>query len=745
MLVALLAAFAITGATATPADTLRGRVTDRSGHPIAHATIRIPQLARASETDADGRFTFTDIPSGTVRVNIATIGYAPVLKEVVVRDGTRLEVSLEPSPVELPALVVTGSVTPTDRLGTPLASATLEPDQLRRSQSVSIARAVEALPGVRSVTTGSQIAKPMIRGLSGQRILVLDGGHRLEDYSWSDEDGPSLDARLAGRVEVIRGPTSLLYGPDAIAGVVNAIPEAIPEARPTGDTWHSTTLELSGATNNAETGTTLRYQRGAARNGFRATLIGRRAASLHTPNGELDNTGFFALNGALAYGIRGERGSLSLRASHYGGEFRLLEANGPPASRLRSAQPEEGPVRKSRDERLQLDALRFAGAWRLEANAQFQQHSLVEVSDDANPAPGAGKETVAFDLLLNSLSAGVKAHRTIRDHLVATLGVTGSRQTNDSRGPIALVPEGTTTGVAVFALLERRTKRWSVLAGIRGDLSSLVAEANPSLAFAGDSRNYKAATGNLGAVFRPVSGLSLSANAGRGWRAPNLFELFSNGPKLSEARYEIGKASLATEVGTNVEASVRWEGPKFRGEITGFHNNIKNYIYIAPTGQTIGGLSVYQFRQTDARLSGAEASVEVDPLPAVSLRARIDGVRAVERGNDSPLPLIPPLRTVVGAEWHSLSFGWAGRAHVGADLIGVSRQNRLATIDLPTGGYSLVEFSAGFDRAVRGRSLAIELTVHNALNTSFRDFLSRYKAFALNPGRDVVMRVSMEL
>ncbi len=727
-------------------STVRGTVVDRGGHPVPHAVIRIPELRRGTATDAAGRFALTGVADGQWQLGVSAIGFAPVRLEVRAPSTQGLHVTLEVAPVELPALVVSAGSQPVDALDTPLATSSLEPDHLRRVQSVSLARATEELPGLRSVSTGSQIAKPMIRGLSGQRVLVLDGGHRLEDYSWSDEDGPSIDARLAERVEVVRGPTSLLYGADAIGGVINAVPGAIPEAGPDGAVRHTTALEVSGASNNAEAGTMLRYERGAARSGFRATVVGRRAASLHTPDGELDNTGFLAVNGEVAWGIRSDRGTLSLRAAHYGGEFRLLEAGGPPALRAQgSREEEEGPVRKARDERLQLDAQRFAGAWRLELAGQFQQHSLVEVSDDANPMPGAGKETVAFDLLLNTVTLGLKGIRSFGDHWQATVGASGMRQGNSSRGPIALVPGGSVTNGALFAVAEHHRSRWSLLAGLRADTRALDADASTDLGFSGDSRHYHAVTGDLGVVYRPAAGLSVGVNAGRGWRAPNLFELFANGPRLSDARYEIGDATLGTETGTNVEASVRWRSRNVRGEVTAFRNQVDRYTYLAPTGQLTGGLPVYRYRQTDARLTGGEASLEVDALRSVTLRARVDGVHAVDRRSSGALPLTPPLRTVVGAEWHDRESGWAGSTHVGVELVGVARQRRLTDLDLPTAGYSLINLSAGFDRALLGRSLAIELAVRNLANTRYRDFLSRYKAFALNPGRDIVVRVATTL
>src|SRR2546425_653334 len=191
-------------------------------------------------------------------------------------------------------------------------------------------RALETLAGVRTLSTGESIGKPVIRGLAGARVLVLGNGSRLEDYSWSDEDGPSVDARLAERVEVIRGPASVLYGSDALGGVVNVIPAELPDANG-GPAFARSGLEVSGATNNAEVAGALRVEGASGRLGWRATAIGRHAADLHTPAGELDNTGFGALSGEAAVGFRGSRGGAALRYARYGGEFKLLEAGGPPA------------------------------------------------------------------------------------------------------------------------------------------------------------------------------------------------------------------------------------------------------------------------------------------------------------------------------------------------------------------------------------------------------------------------------
>ena len=711
---------------------LTGQVSDRDRHPVAGVTVTIRALQRSTTSDGQGRYRLADLPDGRYRVSFAQVGFAPRLEDVTIAGATDLSVQLTPSAVALPPIVVSAAPTPGTSLTSPLAATVLEGDALRRSQSVSIARAIERLPGGRSLTTGGQIAKPMIRGLTGDRVLVTENGHRLSDYSWSDEDGPSLDARLAERIEVIRGPMSLLYGSEALAGVVNAIPAALPEAGAT-TRWHA---ELSGASNNAETGTMLGLSGSKGRSGYRLTGLLRRAAALHTPDGELENTGFVAVNGEGAYAIRNDHGSLTFRVAHNGGEFKLLEANGPVEV---PGVKDAGPERKSHDERVQVDAVRVAGGWRLNGQAQFQQHGLIEVSDDASGTPGT--EATAFDLRLNTISATASAHHDVGGPVALTVGATGVHQSNATRGPIPLVPNATTNGVAGFAVAEIHQGRWNLLVGARGDASRVEGDPNTTLAFTGASKSFSALTGNVGVSYTLADGVALRVNGGRAWRSPNLFELFTNGPKVSEARYEIGDASLRAEVGTTLDGSLRWQAAHVRGEVTAFRHLVKDFIYIAPTGTTNGGLDVYRYRQADALLTGAEAEAEVDLAEAFTARARIDGVHATNRETDTPLPLIPPTRSVIGLEWHNAA---AHHAHLGVDLVSVAKQDRLAALDLATDSYHLVEIEGGVQQMVGGRLLEIDLAVHNAGNVAYKDFLSRYKQFALNPGRDIMLRISTD-
>ena len=735
---ALLAVVSLTGG-----DTLSGRVADRDGRPVAGAMVVVSELHRVALTRADGAFLFAAVPAGRYTVTVRAPGFAPLARAVAVSGPTSLILSLGRTLLWLEPVTVTATRAPLDIGSSSLPTAALSADGLRRDQSVSLARALDQLPGVNALSTGQQIGKPMIRGLTGARVLVLADGSRLEDYSWSDEDGPSVDARLAQRVEVIRGPASVLYGSDALGGVVNVIPEELPDAN-RGPATVRTAFELSGATNNAELGAAARVEGASGTWGWRLFGIGRHATDLRTPAGELDNTGFGALSGEAALGFHGGSGGTTLRYTRYGGEFKLLEAEGAPAGGT-----EAGPERKLSDDRVQLATDYLLGGLRLETKAQWQRHWLSEVSDTGAGAGGRPLEGTTFDLLLNTLTLDVLAHHRVGERVHGTAGLSGVYQVNDTRGPVPLVPDARARSAAGFIFEEAALgERWSLLAGGRFDLRRLTADSNAALAPSPERRRYTALSGTMGVVYRPVTTLALTANLGRAWRAPTLFELFAKGPRVGEARYEIGRPDLEPEAGTNVDLGLRWQVARARVEVSAYRNAIGRFIYITPTDSFVhvtptDSLRVYRYEQANARLLGGEAAVEVEVATTLTLRARADAVRGTNHATGEPLPLIPPARAALRAELHGTDLKWANRAYVGAEVEASTRQTRLNPLDVPTAGYTLLHLSGGFERPLLGRAARVDLAIHNATNVSYRSFLSRYKEFALDPGRNVVIRLSL--
>jgi len=724
-------------------DTIRGRVVDSTGTAVVEAQVTLVELARAATTDSRGAFVFGGVPAGRYSIVARRIGYASTSRTVRTSAGDRqsIEIRLTRIATDIEPVVVTATRDATDVANSPFPVAQLAGDRLHREQSVSLSGAIDRMAGVHNLTTGQQIGKPVVRGLAGARVLVLDNGHRLEDYSWSDEDGPSIDARLAQRVEVIRGPASVLYGSDAIGGVVNAIPAALPDA--SGGGFTRTSAELSAATNNREVDLLLGAEGARSRLGWRATAIARLAEDMTTPDGKLENTKFSAVTGEAAAALRSSRGTSTLRYARYGCECHLLEANEPP--KPEGGEEEEGPERKASDDRVQFTGTYIAGHFRLEPKLQWQRHSLAEMADELGPggAP-TGVETEVFNLLLNTATADLLVHHGDDRTVHGTFGVTGEYQTSDSRGIIPLVPDARLTAGAVFAFEQADFGNVSVVAGARGDTHALDADANAELGLSDQSRHTGAFAGDLGVILHPLTDLALTANVGRAWRAPTLFELFANGPRLGEARYEIGDSGLDPETSLNLDGSIRWSNARVHAEIAAFRNRIDDFIYVAPTGEQQSNLPVYRYQHAMATLTGGEVSADVDPTSLLTLRARYDMVRGTNEDTDEPLPLIPPPRTTLEAELHGVGLGWAEHAHAGLDVEFNAEQKRLGPFDTPTDGYTLLGLDAGIAHHLGSHPIRVDIRVRNLTDKAYKSYLSRYKGFALDPGRNVLFRLSTQ-
>ena len=281
--------------------------------------------------------------------------------------------------------------------------------------------------------------------------------------------------------------------------------------------------------------------------------------------------------------------------------------------------------------------------------------------------------------------------------------------------------------------------------GARFDARKLAADANNTLALStGDDRDWSEPSANAGLVLHLTQQLSLTGNAGLAWRSPTLFELYANGPHLAEGRYEIGDITLDAEHARNLDVGIRWVSPRARLEANAFRNKVADFIYITPTDQFMGGLRVFRHVHGDALLTGGEAAAEVEVLPGLLLRARHDFVHGTNEDTEDRLPLMPAPRTAGGAEYHFTSSTF-GDAFIAGEVENVLRQKRPNELDVVTAGYTLLNFDIGFSQSLFGRQGRIDIGIRNAANRKYRDFMSRYKEFALEPGRNIMVKISTGL
>ena len=709
--------------------TVSGRVTDPDGNAIASVRVTILEANRSTHTDADGRYSVSGLGRGGYGLSFARIGFAPrVVRVRVAEQDTVVNVVLEPSLVELPDLQVTASPLATTALNSPQPTSVLTASDLGTSSAPSLGETASIMPGVRSVSTGAGIGKPVIRGLSSNRVLVLADGQRLETQQWGDEHGPNVEAADAERIEVIRGPASVLYGSDALGGVINVVDRDLPDAlgKPAFVRGRARAAFASSA--RMPEGT-LALEGAVSGFGFRVSGTGRSSGDVRTPAGPLANSAIETLGGDASAGLRGRWGAAHLTFAH---RDERLELHEDPAE-----APGATPFQRVAEDRLHLEmTLPLSGA-HLDVDAGWERNHRREFEE-------SGATEVALGLLSRTATLDLRLHHTPLGPLDGIIGVSGFRTSVDKFGEETLVPGSVTENGALFLSEQAELGRVNLSFGMRYDRRGLDVDADEDLGVAAHRRTWDAVSGSAGILVNPTAATAVVLNLGRGFRAPSTFELFANGVHEGTARFERGDPALANEHSVNLDLALRVQSSRVSAELGGFVNFVENYIYPRPTGidDPASGFQIFEYTQGNARLYGIEAVGEYHPTAWLHLRATADQVRGQNRELGIPLPFVPPLRLTYSARLEGEAIGAIAGPYIALQGETNARQRHPDPADFVTGAYTLAHAGGGFSIPVAGRMVGLDVQVRNAFNRSYRSFLSRYKTWALDPGRNIVVRAS---
>lgn len=629
------------------------------------------------------------------------------------------------------AVQVTATFAATRVLDAPQPVAVIGGAELRRAQGAAVGDALEQLPGLRSLSMTTGIGKPVIRGLTHNRIVTLDNGQRSETQQWGHDHSPNVETANAEQIEVIKGPASVLYGSDAMGGVINVIAPALSSAR--GESpfvrGHAT---LAYNTNVMGPDGTLRLD--AARGGWGARIAatGRVTGDMRVPRGVLRNTenetGHLEVATGYATGTR----KLSLRASERRERIEIFDD---PAT-----VPDYTGYQRLTTRRGTLDAESALGALdRLQLQLGVESNFRREYASADAP-------DITLGLLVNTASGFLHLHhRPVGPFSGGTVGVFALDSRFEKRGTTSLIPNSRSQNAAVYALEHIERGRWRGTLGARWDLRTLGIEDDATLGLSAQTQRHQALTGSVGTSYRMTEWASLVASVGRGFRAPAAPDLFANGFHEGTRAFERGNPNLRIETSLNTDLGLRIEHARVTGEFSLFRNAIDDFIYLRPFGSGGAAFDSLEVVQGNALLQGAEAHVAVRPLHWLTLQAAGDIVHGTNTTVDVPLTFVPPPRVQLGARIEPSRLG----SVVMRPWLSVSaernwRQTRLDPRDVAPAGYTLWQLGGGGTMLIGARVLVVDLAVRNVLDTRYRSFMSRYKEFADGPGRAVVLRVTTE-
>lgn len=706
---------------------LTGTVVDANGQGVAGARVHVGTLGREARTDAAGRFQLRGIAAGEHVIRIGAIGYAPERRRVRVAEGARVsvEVELRATPLSLPELQVTATPGGGDPQAVSQAIAQLSGRALEQELGATVAQTLRSQPGVAVRSMGPAAAMPVMRGLTGDRVLVLQDGQRSGDLAGSaDDHGVTIDPLTVQRIEVVRGPATLLYGNNALGGVVNFITGDAPGVIPTRAEWvvgaQAETALPGGAANLRGTVPlsprwALTVRAGARHNGD------MRIPSDPVLGERLDNTWSWNRSATLGTGYVGERTQAGLVGRVYDYGYGLPQPPGADPVSLRG-------VRREASGHAEVET-RHRLVPKVELEASLQDYAHDELDDTS------GERLQRFELTTGSASilARQAALGPVGD---GAWGVSVLSKSYAATGPAALTPPAESHGVGVFGYQEVPLLADAAFQlGARYDRYAIASGAAPKFG-PGRERAFQALSGSLGLNVPLPAGFVLAGSVARSFRAPTVEELFSDAPHAGTGAVELGNPELRAETGLAAEIVLRTQSPRWNAQVVAYRNHIDHFVHLRAVGDTVVGgtpLPVLTYAQGTATLRGAEGAVEWAARPDLVLGLIGDLVHAA-RADGTPLSYMPPPRLGASVRWQP------GPLTLGADVHHHGRQDRVGEAgERPTPAHSTVRLHAGWRMAYAGRVHSLSLRVENLADSLHREATSRIKDFAPGAGRSVAL------
>lgn len=710
---------------------LSGTITDNKNLPLASVSVYAPDLHKGTITDAEGKYNLNNLPLGNLKIIFSYVGFTTVNQTVNVQKKTIFDLILEENMHQMDEVIVS---TAFNRLQSQNVMK-VEHASVKSLQQQGVSTLIEGLstiPGVSQISTGTSIGKPVIRGLSANRVLVYSQGVRLENQQFGDEHGLGLNDSGVESVEVIKGPASLLYGSDALGGVLYFNPEKFADANTfkadfgqrlfSNTLGSSTSLGLKGSTDNWK-------------------FLARGNYSTHSdykiPDGNrVTNTRYNETDLKSGIGYSNSKFSSVLRYNFNKLDLGIPEEGIAEQSESKNTQfPRQGVYNHI----LSLHNNFFFGNSTLDADIGYIANDRSEF-EDSNDA--------ALHMKLKTLNYDLKYHFPKFGKVEMIAGVQGMHQTNKNSGEEYLIPDATTNDFGIFGTANYEWKSSALQAGLRYDNRKVDSEEHGILGeegyFEAIDRSFDSFNASLGYKTDLAHNFTMRLNLATGFRAPNLAELTSNGVHEGTNRYEIGNNQLQTEQNFQTDLNLEYKNSHFEFYVNGFYNHINNYIYTAPTGLVLEENDVFNYVQDDAQLFGGEAGIHFHPHPLdwLHLETSFETVTGKKQNGDY-LPLIPAnnWNNTIRTEFNIKN--WLSQGYARLNFSSTFAQDNVSGFETKSPGYTLVNAGFGGKIKISQSVFEVSLNGNNLFDKRYIAHLSRLKTDGIpNIGRNVVLGVN---
>lgn len=713
------------------AQTLEGIVRDENTKaPIQFAHIYAVELSAGTLSDTTGKFYFQNFPSSLVNLKISVIGYSQTSISVTYVSGTQLEIFLKPEHIHLDEVVVS---TPFGKLQNESVTnvETRKISELNRIPSTTLSEALGTIPGVYISSTGTGIGKPVIRGLSGTRVVTYLNGLRIENQQWGDDHGMGITDIGIESVEVIKGPASLLYGSDALGGVMYFVNQPYAKLN-RFEGYFQTRFESNTMGSISELG--LKWNR----NGFKFNVFAGQSvhANYQLPNGNRVHDSRFSsstIKSSIGYNKKNWVGNL-----HY--SF-FQSYVGIPGDTDEDSVYTELFYTKKIDWNKTLPHQNITNNFFSFENKLYFSKSQLELIlgntnnqlreiEDSTFVPG-------LNLSLNNSIYNLRWKTELTKNFEAIFGSQGMYQinTNAADAEDILIPDNHSVDVGAYAVLEVELKKWTLQGGARFDNRTISTKTDFN-GFGIFNESYQSYNYAIGFCFVTDS-INLRFNLSSGFRAPHTSELLSNGVHHGTFRYNLGDPKLNTENALQADFSIGAHYDHLEITFNPFFNQINNYIFLNPTDSIIEGYQVFQYSQTNkAQLFGGDLSLHMHPHFAhwLHIQSSFSYIYAQDQAGN-PLPLIPQTRinSQLKFELHS------HRKFKISDIVIQHslylKQDRIGAFETQTPAYNLIHLGINMSIETKGQPIYLTIGAKNILNENYFDHLSSLKQIGLqHPG-----------
>ncbi|WP_374223486.1 TonB-dependent receptor [Chitinophaga sp. HK235] len=771
----------------TFSNVLTGKVTDKTTHtPIPGATVYLPDLHVGGATDNQGNYTIKNLPKGKYIVEVHSMGYAAYTETVNINGNTTKDFDLSETLIEKNEVVITGVNLATSVKKTPAPISIIRRDYLDDNISTNIIDAIAKVPGVSQLSTGPAISKPFIRGLGYNRVVVVGDGVRQEGQQWGDEHGIEIDDYNVSKIEVLKGPSSLVYGSDALAGVVNIVPPAtLPQGKIKGN------VEANYQTNNG----LMAYHADIAgnNNGFSwGAYITQKQA--HDYKNKYDdyvfNSRFNNTNYGANIGINKQWGFSRLSFTSFNQHLGLVEGERNSEGKFLKPVNDNGtaeevavtgsdnksysmtvPKQQINHQKLVWDnSLYLHNGGRIGLTLGYQWNQRREYGEVLNP------NTPGLWLNLKTFNYAAKYYLPEMNGWQTSVGVNGMQQNNGNKGEEFLIPSYDLFDFGAFAVTSKTFKKLTLSGGLRFDTRSLHSQAlfldaNGKPAPTGETkfekfnRNFSNVSGSVGLSYEASDHVVLKLNAARGFRAPNIAELSANGVHEGTIKYEYGNQDLKPEVSTQVDAGVDFNTQHVSLTASLFYSHINNFIFSRklfnvagtdsiPVENNAQGFAAFKYQQANANLYGGELMLDIHPHPIDWLHfentfSYVRGTASNATDSTKNLPNIPAARWLSELKGKFKKVGGPLRnAYIGVQMdMNFAQNNVFAAYETETStkGYTL--FNAGLGSEFVNKHdktlFSLHFAVNNFTDVAYQNHLSRLKYAPVNEltGRQGVFNV----